>query len=170
MSAPEGFTTFVTECSHRLLRAAWMLTGDVARAEDLLQTVLAMAWRKWGAISSTGNPEAYVRQMLFTTYVTWWRRRWRAEVPTERLPDRGLPERMADEAANRDLINRALAKVSRQQRAILVLRFLEDLSVAETAEVLGCSQGTVTTQTSRAFVILRTNPHLLESRTEVVRP
>ncbi len=73
---------------------------------------------------------------------------------------------MAADVANRDAVNRALAKVSRQQRAILVLRFFEDLSVAETAQVLGCSAATVKTQTSRALAAMRTDPHLRGIRAE----
>lgn len=167
MEAPQGFTEFVADTSHRLLRAAWLLTGDAGRAEDLLQTVLTKAWRRWGRIG-TGNPEAYVRRMLFHTYATWWRRKWRGETPTDRLPDRPQSGDPASDAAERDRLIRALAKVSRQQHAILVLRFFEDLSVAETAETLGCSPATVTTQTSRALAVLRTDPHLLDNHTEEV--
>lgn len=167
MSAPEGFTDFVANTSHRLLRSAWLLCGDAGRAEDLVQTVLAKAWRQWGRIGP-GNPEAYVRQMLFHTYVTWWRRKWRAEVPADRLPDRAQPGDVAGDVATRDALNRALARISRQQRAVLVLRFLEDLSVVDTAEVLGCTPATVTTQTSRALAAMRTDPHLLDNHTEEV--
>ncbi len=167
MEAPDGFTEFVADTSHRLLRAAWLLTGDTGRAEDLLQTVLAKVWRRWGQIR-TGNPEAYVRRMLFHTYATWWRRKWRGETPTDRVPDRPHADDPAGDIAERDVLTRALATVSRQQRAILVLRFFEDLSVAETAETLGCSPATVTTQTSRAFAVLRADPHLLGHRTEEV--
>jgi RNA polymerase sigma-70 factor (sigma-E family) len=168
MSAPEGFTEFVTVCSHRLLRAAWLLTGDAGRAEDLLQTVLAKVWRHWERIDSN-NAEAYVRRMLFTTYMTWWRRKWRAETPTHLVPERAQPSDMAAESAERDAINRALAKVSRQQRAILVLRFLDDLSVTETADLLGCSQATVKTQTSRALAAMRTDPQLQGIRAEEIQ-
>lgn len=167
MSAPDGFTEFVTASSHRLLRAAWLLTGDAGRAEDLLQTVLAKAWRHWTRIEP-GAAEAYVRRMLFHTYVTWWRRRWKAEAPTAELPERARPGDLAGEAADRDALGRALARVSRQQRAILVLRFLEDLSVAETAELLGCSPATVKTQTSRALATLRADPHLQITAVEEV--
>ena len=168
MTAPEGFTEFVSASSHRLLRAAWLLTGDAGRAEDLLQSVLAKAWRRWGRIGSA-NPEAYVRRMLFHTYVTWWRRRWKAETPTAAVPDLAHEADPADGVADRDVVTRALAGLSRQQRAILVLRYLEDLSVAETAHVLGCSESTVTTQTGRALAAMRAAPQFQQLRAREVR-
>ncbi len=69
-----GFADFVTARSAALLRSAWLLTGDAGRAEDLLQTVLAGAWRRWSTVVAAGHPEAYLRRALFTTYVSWWRR------------------------------------------------------------------------------------------------
>ncbi|GLY05030.1 SigE family RNA polymerase sigma factor [Actinoplanes sp. NBRC 101535] len=167
MQAPEGFAEFVSARSHRLLHAAWLLTGDTGRAEDLLQTVLAKAWRHWRRIEA-GDAEAYVRRMLFTTYATWWRRKWRAEQPTGALPERAHAGDLAGEAADRDAVQRALARVSRQQRAIVVLRFLDDLSVAETAEMLGCSQATVKTQTVRALAAMRADPQLQHLRAEEI--
>ncbi|MGH3678740.1 MAG: sigma factor, partial [Natronosporangium sp.] len=84
---PDGFAEFVAVRSAALLRNAWLLTGDTGKAEDLLQTVLAKAWRRWPSIVDGGAPEAYVRRALFTTYVSWWRRRWRAEHPAALPPD-----------------------------------------------------------------------------------
>ncbi|MFF0721964.1 SigE family RNA polymerase sigma factor [Verrucosispora sp. NA02020] len=156
---PEGFAEFVTARSPALLRSAWLLTGDVGRAEDLLQTVLAAAWQRWSTVS-TGHPEAYLRRALFTTYVSWWRRRWRAEVPAAAPPEQSGPSDLARESADRDALRRALARLSRQQRAIVVLRYAEDLSVERTAEVLGCSTNTVKVQSSRALRSLRTDPNL----------
>ncbi|GAA1825234.1 SigE family RNA polymerase sigma factor [Planosporangium flavigriseum] len=160
MSAPEGFTEFVTARSAVLQRAAWLLTGDAGRAEDLLQTALAKAWRHWNTVAATGSPEAYVRRVLFTTYATWWRRRWRAETPSDAYPDRAGQADVADETANRDSVYRALTRLSRQQRAIVVLRYVEDLSVSATAAVLDCSEATVKTQSSRALATMRTDPQL----------
>jgi RNA polymerase sigma-70 factor (sigma-E family) len=160
---PAGFTEFVASCSAALMRAAWLLTGEHQLAEDLLQTTLATAWRRWPRISATDNPAGYVRRILVTTYVSWWRRRWRHEYPAASLPDH--PVEGIDHAANlaqRDAIRRALAKLSRQQRAVVVLRYAEDLSVAQTAEVLACSQNTVKVQASRALAVLRAD--------EVLRP
>lgn len=83
-SGAEGFAEFVAARSSGLLRRAWLLTGDAGKAEDLLQTVLAKAWRRWSAIVEGSSPEAYVRKALYTTYVSWWRRRWRVKVQAAR--------------------------------------------------------------------------------------
>jgi RNA polymerase sigma-70 factor (sigma-E family) len=154
------FAGFVAYRSASLLRSAWFLTGDAGRAEDLLQTALAKAWRHWSTVARADDPEAYVRRIIFTTYVTWWRRRWRSEVPSEVVPDRAGPHDLAGAVATRDAVRRALARLSRQQRAVVVLRYAEDRSVAETAALLGCSVGTVRVQSSRALAILRNDPSL----------
>ncbi|MFJ8580916.1 SigE family RNA polymerase sigma factor [Micromonospora sp. NPDC093277] len=159
LGPPEGFVEFVAARSDALLRSAWLLTGDAGRAEDLLQTVLADVWRRWATITTVGHPDAYVRKALFTTYVSWWRRRWRNEIPSQ-PPDKPEHSDMAGESADRDALRRALARLSRQQRAIVVLRYVEDLTVQRTAEVLGCSHNTVKVQASRALRILRTDPNL----------
>jgi DNA-directed RNA polymerase specialized sigma24 family protein len=78
---PDGFAEFVAARSAALLRTAWLLTGDAGRAEDLLQTALAASWRRWRHVVAGGYPEAYVRRAIVTAYLSWWRRRWRAEVP-----------------------------------------------------------------------------------------
>jgi len=158
---PDGFAEFVAERSAGLLRAAWLLTGDAGRAEDLLQTALAATWRHWGRVADAGDPEGYVRKAMLRTYVSWWRRRWRSEVPTEQLPEQTQHSDLAGEQAGRDAVRRALAGLSRQQRAVVVLRYAEDRSVAETAALLNCSPGTVKVQASRALARLRVDPHLL---------
>ena len=153
MSHP-GFEEFVAARGQRLLRVAWLLTGDAHLAEDLLQTVLARVWPKWHRLADE-NPEAYVRKALVHTYASWWRRRWRGEVPHGELPDRAA---QSDPFADVDL-EQALASAVRalpvRQRAVVVLRYFEDLSVAETAEVLGCTEGTVKSQASKALHALR---------------
>lgn len=159
-SAPAGFAEFLAVRSDGLLRSAWLLTGDAGKAEDLLQTVLAKAWRRWPALTQSGSAEAYLRRALFNTYVSWWRRRWRAEVPSAAPPDRAGVGDLAGDAAERDVVRRALARLSRQQRAVVVLRYVEDLSVEQTARLLGCSPGTVRVQALRALRSLRTDPDL----------
>jgi RNA polymerase sigma-70 factor (sigma-E family) len=164
---PDGFTEFVAARSATLMRAAWLLTGEQPLAEDLLQTALAATWRRWSRISATDNPVRYVQQILMTTYLSWWRRRWRFEFPASEIPER--PAGGLDHAANvaqRDAIRRALARLSRQQRAVVVLRYAEDLSVAQTAEVLGCSPNTVKVQASRALAVLRADMGLRPSEIE----
>lgn len=151
---PDGFAEFVAARSHVLLRAAWLLTGDTAKAEDLLQTALARSWQHWGRIAAA-NPEGYVRRVLFTTYLSWWRRHWRAEVPSAAPPERAGTDDVAGESGSRDSVHRALAGLTRRQRAVIVLRYVEDRSVADTAALLGCSEGTVKTLAFRALNCLR---------------
>ena len=151
---PDGFAEFVTARSHALLRAAWLLTGDAGRAEDLLQVALARSWRHWGRIAE-GSAEGYVRRVLFTAYLSWWRRQGRAEIPSAALPERASPQDVAADSARRDGLRRALAGLTRRQRAVIVLRYVEDRTVADTAELLGCSEGTVKTLAFRALATLR---------------
>lgn len=158
----DDFAGFVADRSPRLLRTAWLLTGDAGRAEDLLQTALAVVWPKWKRIVAGGHPEAYVRRVLVTRFLSWQRRHWRFEVPAESLPDPTAPGEFDGRTADRDAIRRALAGLSRQQRAVVVLRYVEDLSIAETATILGCSQATVRVQSGRALAALRLNPHVAE--------
>ncbi len=164
---PDGFTEFVAARSATLMRAAWLLTGEERLAEDLLQTALASTWRRWSLISATDNPVGCVRQILVTTYLSWWRRRWRHEIPSSEVPERAAGgSDHAARLAQRDAIRRALARLSRQQRAVVVLRYAEDLSVAQTAEVLGCSPNTVKVQASRALAVLRADTGLRPSEIE----
>ena len=146
-----GFDEFVGTRSGALLRTAYLLTGDRALAEDLLQTVLAKCWFGWGRID--GPPEPYVRRALVTTYATGWKRRWRSEYPTGELPDTPVP--VGSVVEDRDVLWRALGALPRRQRAVVVLRYYEDLSEAETAAALGISPGTVKSQASRALAALR---------------
>ncbi len=154
----EGFEHFVAARSAGLLRTAYLLTQDNQLAEDLLQTSLAKAWRSWGRIES--HPEAYVRKILVNTYATWWRRKWNGEHPTESLPEAVDARRVADDTSTTFDVRDALARLPKRQRAVVVLRFFEDLSEAETARLLECSVGTVKSQTSKALAKLRVDPSL----------
>src|SRR2546423_3793791 len=98
---PDGFVEFVATRSPVLLRSAWLLTGDMGKAEDLLQTVLALVWPRWRRVVAGGNPEAYIRRVLFTTYLSWRRRRWRDQVPTSTVPHRGDPTQPGGRSADR---------------------------------------------------------------------
>ncbi|CUR55798.1 RNA polymerase sigma-E factor (modular protein) [metagenome] len=160
----EDFETFVAARSTRLLRTAYLLTRDHGRAEDLLQTALGKSWLAWHRIH--GDPEAFTRKVLVNTYATWWRRRWNDERPTGDLPDTAYVE---DPTARQDLWT-ALGHLSRGQRAVIVLRFFEDLSEAETARVLDCSVGTVKSQTSRALARLRIDQTLTEGLVDNSQP
>lgn len=160
-TASDGFDEFVAARGSALWRTAWLLTGDRQRAEDLVQTALGKAWPHFERISASGSFEAYVRKVLYTTYVAWWRRRWNAEQPTASPPELiGDDDDGADRTAVRTDVATALAGLTRGQRAVIVLRYFEDLTEAQAAEVLGCSRGTVKSQASRALAALRSSPAL----------
>lgn len=161
MSESDAFVELVTANNRDLLRAAWLLTGNWASAEDLLQTTLTKVWQNWGKVTRADEPVAYVRRILVNTHLKLASRRWRAELPFAVLPDR--PTR--DGTAGSDLrggLAKALAGLPPRQRAVVVLRYLCDLSEAQTAETLGCSTGTVKAHASRAMATLRTNPTLAD--------
>jgi RNA polymerase sigma-70 factor (sigma-E family) len=157
------FEEFVAARSPALWRSAYLLTGDRQRAEDLLQTALVKAWRRWDRIERREAVESYVRAAIATTYTDWWRRRWNGEVSTGSLPD--LAPAGAGEAAvvevRRDVLA-ALDLLPRGQRAVVVLRYFDDLTVEQTAGALGIGVGTVKSQTSRALAALRSSPLFAE--------
>jgi RNA polymerase sigma-70 factor (sigma-E family) len=150
-----AFDLFVVAGSTRLLRAAYLLTGDWGHAEDLLQTALAKTWLRWNRIEAEQAAEAYTRKVMLTTYAKWHRRRWRGESPTEQLPDACGPDLYAvvDE---RDELMRSLATLPPRTRAVVVLRFFEDMSESQIAATLDCSVGTVKSTLSRGLARLRT--------------
>jgi RNA polymerase sigma-70 factor (sigma-E family) len=157
MADRAGFEEFVALRSARLLRVCYLLTRDWASAEDLLQTALAKSWFAWDRVND--EPEAYVRAVIANTYASWWRRRWRGEVPTEQLPEGSSRDAMRD-VDERDELWAALGRLPRRQRAVVVLRFFEDLTERQTADALGVTVGTVKSQTSRALATLRIDPVL----------
>jgi RNA polymerase sigma-70 factor (sigma-E family) len=157
-----SFEAFVATRSRALWRSAWLLTGDAQKAEDLLQTALVKVWRRWPKVAKGGAVEAYARRALVTTYTDWWRRKWTGEVPTDVLPERSADGDTGSADLSdlrRDLVL-ALARLSRGQRAVVVLRYFDDLTEVETAAALGCSVGTVKSQHSRAMAALRSSPLL----------
>lgn len=152
------YRDFVAARSDRLLRTAYLLTHDWATAEDLLQESLAKAWFAWPRVD---EPEPYVRKVLVTTYTSWWRRRWRRELPSAALPDTPQGD-AAGRYDERDSLWRAVGRLPARQRAVIVLRFYEDLSVAEVADVLGCEPGTVKSQTAKALAKLRVDESIVK--------
>ncbi|GAA1608898.1 SigE family RNA polymerase sigma factor [Catellatospora bangladeshensis] len=150
------FDSFVRHRSPSLLRAAYLLTGDQHLAEDLVQSALARTHRSWRQLHDSGNAEAYTRKVMYHLQVAWWRRRKVAEVLPGELPERRA--RGADHAGASALklsLRAALLQLSDKQRAVLVLRFFEDRTEAEAAEVLGVTVGTVKSQTNKALARLR---------------
>ncbi len=147
------FADFVRVRWPRLVRLAYSLTLDVGRAEDLVQESLAKLWPVWPRIRD-GYPEAYVRRTIVNGAISASRRRWRGEEPHWELPD--LPTAAASDGVDtRDLVRRELARLSVLQRAVVVLRYAEDLTEQQVAEVLGISPGTVKTHASRGLSRLR---------------
>jgi RNA polymerase sigma-70 factor (sigma-E family) len=166
MSDEEAFRAFVVASSPALLRTAYLLTRDKDLAEDLLQTALTKTWFAWGRLND--DPRRYVRRVLVTTSVSWWRRRWNREVPTERIPE-PPPGQLDERAAGLDLWN-AIGHLPVRQRAVVVLRYYEDLSEAETAQLLGCSIGTIKSQCSKALASLKRDTALAPVTEERSRP
>jgi RNA polymerase sigma-70 factor (sigma-E family) len=152
------FEEYVAMRGQALQRTAYLLTGDWALAEDLLQTALARVYPRWSRISSD-DPEVYLRRVLVNTWSSWWRRRWRGEVPTERLADTAGPDDYAA-ADRRGAVQAALARLPKRQRAVVVLRFHEDMTEAQVADALGISVGTVKSQTAKALAKLRADAAL----------
>lgn len=153
MDLDHDFRDFVRTRQQSLMRSAYLLTGDAHQAEDLVQTVLTRVAKHWKKLARDGSPEAYARRSLINQHISWRRRRRLVDLPTANPPDRGYDH--GDESLHRITLQEALARLTPRQRAVLVLRFYEDRSVEETADLLGCSPGTVKSQTHYALGRLR---------------
>ena len=152
------FSEYVAARGPALERFAYVLTGDAHRAQDLVQTALLKAYRRWRWVARAEHPDAYVRRIVVTSFVDWRRRRSNAEEPVEALPDRpapGGPGDPADRVADRDELHRALATLSPRQRAVLVLRHYEGWDDASIAAALRCGEVAVRTHASRGRQRLR---------------
>lgn len=156
MNTGQEFDDFVRGRSAALLRTAYALTGDRGHAEDLLQTALLRTARRWTAARDA--PEAYVRQVLVNLCrdrVRWLQRRPREAALPDGADPPGAADELAEQVGQRRSVIAALRDLPAGQRQVVVLRFFEDLSVADTADLLGISQGTVKSYTSRALASLR---------------
>ncbi len=151
-SDDEDFRSFVVASSPALLRMAFLLTGDRGHAEDLLQTALMKSSRRWTDIKDRQAAYAYVRRVMINTQTSWLRRRHVVENVVDAVPEIAGPD---EHHASEGKTLPALAQLPPGMRAVLVLRFYEDLSEAETARLLGCSIGTVKSQASRGLARLR---------------
>lgn len=157
----EEFAAFVARRQHALLRAAYLVVGDERLAEDLLQNALVKLATRWHRVRED-RPEAYLRTILYRDAVSWWRRhrRERLVAVAPEPPARADP---ADDATLRLVFARALAALTAKQRAVLVLRYFEDRTERDTAEILGVSVGTVKSQTHVALRrIVELSPELAE--------
>jgi RNA polymerase sigma-70 factor (sigma-E family) len=149
----EGLPEFVRARLGWLSRVAYLLTGGHQEAEDLLQTALVRLAGRWRRVVATGDPEAYLRKILYHEHIRAWHRRVAQPQPT--VADQVVHPAEADTVVRRVVLAQALRRLNQRDRAVLVLRFFEDLSEADTAAVLGCAVGTVKSQTSRALARLR---------------
>jgi len=156
----EGFAQFAKGRQRALQQTAWLLTGDWALAEDLVQTALIRSWPRWERIRRGGDPELYVRRVMVNTWMAWSRRRWRGEKPSAAVPDSRAPGDVAADVTVRVAVRDALASLTARQRAVLVLRVYDDLPEAQVADMLNCSVGTVKSAMSRALARLREDPRL----------
>lgn len=148
-----GYREFVAHRMDALRRTAYLLCGDWHTADDITSTALVKLLRHWRRVSTMEQPEAYVRRMLLRAWLDERRRPWRRERSTAVLPDR--PSRSTVDLTERLAILALLAELPPRRRAVLVLRYFCDLSVEDTAAALGCTTGTVKSQTARALGTLR---------------
>jgi len=167
----DGFAEFARSRWGRLVRLAYSLTLDVGRAEDLVQESLAKLWGKWPQVRD-GAPEAYVRQTIVNGAISASRRRWRGEEPHWDLPEPPVPRGPLESDAidQRDWLRRGLADLSMLQRAVVVLRYAEDMSERQVAETLGISTGSVKTHAFRGLARLRATGHPDRTGAEEVWP
>jgi RNA polymerase sigma-70 factor (sigma-E family) len=147
------YVEFVSSRLPSLRRLAYALCGDWHRADDILQTSLTKAYLKWSAVRSSQNPDQYMRAIVVNTFLSerrtaWSRVRLGDPPPETAAPDTGNVE-------DRTVLRQALARVPKRQRAVLILRFINDLGVAEVAEILHCGEGTVKSQTAHGLASLR---------------
>lgn len=173
----EDFDAYVRGRSAALARTAYLLTGDLHHAEDLLQDTLARVADRWPTLARRGDPEPYVRKVMYHRAVdTWRRRRVRPEQLTDIAdhPELCAPGDDAETVVRRVVLRNALARLTPRQRCVLVLRFYEDRTEVQTAEIMGCSVNTVKSQTRHALGRLRElTPELHEAFTpaaEVTAP
>src|SRR5690242_4517295 len=151
--ANEGaFRAFALSRRPTLRRTVYLLCGDWHQADDLVQAALVKLYVAWTRVRSDGPPDAYVHRILVRCYLDERRRPWRRESPVELVDDAASAARPEEDLLD---LRAALARLPKRQRATLLMRFWLDLSVAQTADALGCSEGTVKSQTARALTTLR---------------
>jgi RNA polymerase sigma-70 factor (sigma-E family) len=164
MPDPDEFDEFVRSCGHRLYRTACLLSGgDRASAEDLSSEALARVYLAWPRVRA-GDAYGYARRIMVNLHIDWWRRVGRRrETITDRVPEEPDPTDIGIDAARRDSVVRALGRLTRRERAVVVLRYYLDLSEQDIAAELSVSLGTVKSTCARALRKLRVSPELADS-------
>ena len=154
-AADAAFTEFAAASRARLRSTAYLLCGDWHRASDHVQEGLLRVYVAWPRLNRDGGELAYARKAVVSAFLDASRKRSSTERPASEHPDRPTGEDVASAVADRAALMAALARLPSRQRACVVLRYFEELDVRETAAALGCSPGTVKSQTSRALASLR---------------
>ena len=149
-----AFTEFMSVRSASLFRTAYLIVGDHQLAQDLLQEALIRTYLAWPRLRDPGKAEAYTRRTIVTTAISWRRRRSFHERPTGRLPDTTVPDATEAVTTHASVVAQ-LRTLPPRQRAAIVLRYYEDLTEAQTADVMGCSVGTVKSHVSTGLGRLR---------------
>lgn len=167
--AVSSFDAYVAARTPVLLRFAFQLSaGDHARAEDLVQSSLIKLWPRWAKVCERGDPDAYVKKIVLREHLSWRRRRAAGEVVGDAVVGGAGPTAVTSDATTRvddtDQLVRLLRHLPPRQQAVLVLRFAEDLSDRQAADLLGCQPATVRAQTSRALARLRAEVASLAER------
>jgi RNA polymerase sigma-70 factor (sigma-E family) len=155
MDLDDEFVAFVRRRGDHHLRTAVLLTGNWHTAEDLMQTCLVKLYRAWPRLDIADDPDAYLRRVLVNTHRSWWRTRWRREVPVATFPDHATAGVGEEQYEVAETVRRALAILPVRQRTALVLRFFEDLPAAEVAQLMGCSVGSIKTHVHRGLRSMR---------------
>jgi RNA polymerase sigma-70 factor (sigma-E family) len=150
----ESFRTYLSGRVAALSRTAYLLTGDRHQAEDLVQLTLVRLARHWERVAAAGDPDRYARRTMYSQHVSLWRRRWRGVDLRAEPPEVAVPDGTAG-VERALLVRQALARLAPRQRAVLVLRYYEDLTEVQAAETLGCSVSTVKSQTRDALARVR---------------
>ena len=148
------FSEYVAARGAALERFAYVLSGDAHLAQDLAQTALLKAYRRWRWVARAEHPDAYVRRIVTRSYLDWRRRRSNGEAPVDAVPDLPAPD-LAEGVAERDQLRRALGTLSPRQRAVLVLRHYEGMDDAAIAVLLHCGETSVRSHASRGLARLR---------------
>ena len=168
-ASEEQFDGFVRATSPRLLRAAWLLVGDWSAAEDLVQTTFEKTWPRWGRLPDDKQRLAYLHRVLTNAFLRGQRRKWLGEIATGDLPHRETVDE-TDALVLRTSVVAAVRGLPPRQRAVITLRYLADLTEAQTAAAMRCSTGTVKGYSARALAALRADPAVTGLLAEESKP